>query len=196
MNSLLLLTAILSGPDARPDVPLVEASAVYRAYIFNDALVDAELQDRVVEFRGHFVSIKRSRPTAVPAPVPVGTVPPYDLPSGPALPPTVPAGSPNSPAKVLGYDMIMAVSIPLHGNTSQEGHIRCRFPASARDKLAKLSDPKAVVILRGRCRGLTAANQQYQDGFQTFTGQLLEFTDCELVEVAEKPKASGGSDFK
>lgn len=182
MNTLVVLLAVLTGPNEGGAnlggvVPRADAAQVFAAYFFNDALVDEGLQDQVVEIRGRVDGIKRTTAPVDPKE--------SRIPAPPAPDPAL-EGKPelaDAPVKsAAGYDLWIPVAVRLRDNDTQQFHVRCHFPASAGRKLAGVASPDGQVVIRGRCLGVTTLNL-YEVGPTVFTGPVLEFTDCQLIQA-------------
>jgi len=173
MNSLIVVLSLLSGPDGVGGVPRVDAAEVFRSYYFNDALVDTFVQDEVIEIRGRIAGIKRV--------LAASEAPAAEKAEGPAPAPEAVAAD-----SVVAYDAWVPVVLKLREDATEVYHVRCRFPASSRQRLAMLNVPNAEVLIRGRCLGIRNFIM-YSVGPTVSGGPVLEFVDCKIVEVFPPP---------
>ncbi|MSR58255.1 MAG: hypothetical protein EXS05_11335 [Planctomycetaceae bacterium] len=170
--SLGLMLLLLSGPQTPEPVARFDGAEVYRAYIYNAAMVDSSLQNRVVEIDGQLESINR-------------TVSQKDgrKPAASHQPSRDESAAPSPTAVADGYDVILSVEVRQTNNSFIERQVRCRFPESAREQLAKLPIERQKIVLRGKCLGI-GRDCEFQVGEAQFNSKLLEFTDCELLPAA------------
>jgi hypothetical protein len=183
MNSLFLML-LLSGPHNPAIITHVEADQIFQAYLYNDALVDAQFQDKIVEIRGRVDSVKRHETDQVG--------PPATVDWGAAPVPTDARAAGARLGKIIAYDAVMPVHVRLNNNSQQQFHIRCRFPDSSRERLAGLTVPGVRITVRGRCGGL--AQNAYLVGTIVHNGTCLTLDDCELVEIPAEPKTPAADD--
>jgi len=117
MNSLLLALSLLSGPEGIGGIPRVDAAEAFRAYYFNDALVDTFVQDEVLEIRGRIAGVKRVLKEGGASP------------SGKAPEPAPELDAiPND--RVVAYDAWLPVVLKVREDATEVYHVRCRFPTS------------------------------------------------------------------
>jgi hypothetical protein len=183
MNSLFLML-LLSGPHNPAIITRVEADQIFQAYLYNDALVDAQFQDKIVEIRGRVDSVKRHETDQVG--------PPAAVDSGAAPAPADVRAAVARPGKIIAYDAVIPVQVRLNNNSQQQFHIRCRFPESARESLATLTIPGVRVTVRGRCGGLE--DNKFLVGTTVYSGVCLELNDCELIDIPAEPKTPAADD--
>jgi hypothetical protein len=186
MNSLFVVLSLFSGPGDPGIVPRLDAVDAVYAYYFNDALVDAALQDQVIEIRGRVGGIKRVEPPSPPIP-PSESVAIFPRRKKVVAPAPAPAPVPAVADPVLAYDVWIPVSLRLRGDGTDLNYVRCRFPTESRQKLAMLPVPNSDVIIRGRCRGVKRVSL-IEVGPNVDDSPVLEIVDCQIVEGRPAPE--------
>jgi hypothetical protein len=183
MNSLFVVLSLFSGPGDPAAVPRLDAADAFYAYYFNEALVDATLQDQVIEIRGRVGGVKRVEP---PPPAPSSETTPV-VPRRKKVAVPAPAPAPAAADPVLAYDVWIPVSLRLRGNGTELNYVRCRFPVESRQRLAMLPVPNFEVVIRGRCRGVKRVTL-IEVGPNVDDSPVLEFVDCQIVEGRPAPE--------
>jgi len=186
MSSVLLFVSLLAGAEAEAARPiLVTREELAYALVFNEAQVDKYLSQERIDLEGAIERIARA---------PVAVRPRDDA-------ATVPAGQKQTkqPAAGTAPGYVVLMRTQLNAIGKRDVVIRCRFPVSARDRLASIyPNGKADYLIRGRIRPDSPVRESVEIGTIALVADVVDLVDCELVdrpvEAPRPPKSAASTD--
>jgi len=170
-SALLLFASLLAGAEVESAKAIhVSSSEVAQALVLNDARTDFYLSQKQIYLIASIERIVRT---------PVST----DGAAGP------------SEGRASGYAILIREEVRDHGD-KRDVIIRCLFPESARDQLARLSAPGGMDhLIRGRLRVHDPARTTVVLGVRQIVADVVELVDCEIVSIDEAIQNSELSPF-
>lgn len=166
-SALLLFASLLAGAEVAPAKAIhVSSSEVAQALVLNDARTDFYFSQKQIYLIGSIERIVR-------API------------------SIDGGAGSAP----GYAILIREEVRDHAD-KRDVIIRCLFPESAREHLARLEAPGAMDhLIRGRLREHNPARTSVALGVRQVVADVVELVECEIVSVEEAFQNSELSPF-